>query len=157
MVSFDDYLKETGTATEPDDVTKNPYTWRHHQDGKTVWEIMAQFPERIQTFQIGLAGQEAAVPIVGYYDFSKLKTNEKDRLEIVDVGGGQGQSLKLILDAHPDLSPSKMVLQDKPEIIKMAKESHVLPDSVVKMEHDFYTEQPVKGRFPPSNPFRHQR
>ena len=43
-------------------------------------------------FRRGLTGQEAAVPIVGYYDFSKLKTDEKDRVELVDVGGGQGQS-----------------------------------------------------------------
>ena len=47
MVVFDDYMKLTGKATEPDDVTKNPYTWRHNQDGKSVWEIMAQYPERI--------------------------------------------------------------------------------------------------------------
>ena len=146
MVCFDDYIELTGNATEPDDVTKNPYTWRHHQDGKSVWEIMAQYPERIQTFQMGLAGQEAAVPIVGYYNFSKLKTDEEDRVELVDVGGGQGQSLKQILEAHPDLSPSKMVLQDNADVIKIVKASRLLPDSVVKMEHDFYTEQPVKGK-----------
>jgi hypothetical protein len=145
MVAFDDYIKLTGKATEPDDVTKNPYTWRHNQDGKSVWEIMAQYPERIETFQVGLAGQEAAVPIVGYYDFSKLKTDEEGRVELVDVGGGQGQSLLQILEAHPDLSPSKMVLQDTPDVIKLAKASNILPDSVVKMEHDFYTEQPLKG------------
>jgi hypothetical protein len=147
MVVFDDYIEATGKATEPDDVTKNPYTWRHKQDGKSVWEIMAQYPERIQTFQVGLAGQEADLPTVGYYDFSKLKTEDEDRVELVDVGGGQGQSLLQILHAHPDLLPNKMVLQDNPDVIKLVKASHVLPDAVVKMEHDFYTEQPVKGQF----------
>ena len=41
------------------------------------------------------------MPIVGYYDFSKLKIAEKDRVELVDVGGGQGQSLLQIPEAHP--------------------------------------------------------
>jgi O-methyltransferase domain len=145
MVVFDDYLKMTGKPTEPDDVTKNPYTWRHGQDGKSVWEIMAQYPERIQTFQEGLAEQETDLPTVGYYDFSKLKTDEEGRMELVDVGGGQGQCLKQILQAHPDLSPSKVVLQDTPDVINIAKASGTLPDAVVKMEHDFYAEQPVKG------------
>jgi len=153
MVRFDDYIEHTGKATEPDDATRNPYTWRHGQDGKPVWEIMAQYPDRIQTFQVGLAGQEAAVPIVGYYDFSKLKTDEENRVELVDVGGGQGQSLKQILEAHPDLSPSKMVLQETPDVIKIAQATKMLPDSVVKMEHDFYTEQPVKGSLLPHSAF----
>lgn len=56
MVVFDDYIKLTGNATEPDGITKDPYTRRHNQDGKSVWEIMAQFPERIQTFQEGTSG-----------------------------------------------------------------------------------------------------
>ena len=56
-----------------------------------------------------MAGEET-IPIVGYYDFSKLKTDEENKVELVDVGGGQGQSPKEILDAHPALSPSQVVL-----------------------------------------------
>ena len=145
MVNFEDYMDATGRVTEPDSITHCPYTWRHGQEGTPVWEIMAQYPDRFQTFQVGLTGVEDAVPIVGFYDFSKLKTDEPGRVELVDVGGGQGQSLKMVLEAHPDLSPSKMVLQDKPEVLQLAKESHILPEAVVLMEHDFYTEQPVKG------------
>lgn len=116
MVPFDDYIDHRGFATEPDDVCNCPYTWRHKQDGVNTWAIMSSFPERIQTFQIGLSGQDAAVPIIGYYDFSKLKS-DGDKVEIVDVGGGQGQSIIQILEAYPNLSASKMVLQDTKEVI----------------------------------------
>jgi hypothetical protein len=40
-----------------------------------------------------------------------------------------------------------MVLQDTPDVIRLVEASQELPDAIVKMEHDFYTEQPVKGRF----------
>jgi len=91
MVFFDDYIDHIGKATEPDDICKNPYTWRHKQDGVNTFAILSQFPERLQTFQVGLAGSKTTVPIVGHYDFSKLKTIG-DKVEIVDVGGGQGQA-----------------------------------------------------------------
>jgi len=64
---------------------------------------------------------------------------------LVDVGGGNGQAIIQILDAYPDLPPEKFVLQDLPDPIAHAKTSERLPKAVVKMEHDFWTEQPVKG------------
>jgi hypothetical protein len=132
---FHEYLAARGSLTEPDDPTFNPYTWRFKQDGKVVWEIMAQDPKRLKSFQMGLANMEASVPIVGFYDFGKLETSD-DRSILVDVG------------AHPNLAskPEKFVLQDLPEQIALARAAGRLPEKVVKMEHDFYTEQPVKGQ-----------
>jgi hypothetical protein len=63
----------------------------------------------------------------------------------VNVGGGRGQSLKQIMDAHPELSPSRVILQDLPDPIAIARESGVLPEETVKLEHDFCKEQPIKG------------
>lgn len=146
MIAFDDYLVVRNSLNEPDDFTRCPFTYYMKQDGMSTWEMMVQDPERIKTFQLGFAGmEEASAPIVGYYDFSKLVTNEEGRVALVDVGGGQGQSLKQIMDAHPELSPSRVVLQDLPDAIVIVRESGVLPKEVVKMEHDFYKEQPVKG------------
>jgi len=144
---FHEYLAARGSLTEPDDPTFNPYTWRFKQDGKVVWEIMAQDPKRLKSFQMGLANMEASVPIVGFYDFGKLDTSD-DRSILVDVGGGGGQSIMAIMGAHPNLAskPEKFVLQDLPEQIALARAAGRLPEKVVKMEHDFYTEQPVKGQ-----------
>lgn len=146
MITMDEYLVMRGSPTEPDDYTRCPFTYYMKQDGKSTWEAMASDPGRLETFQLGFAGmEEASAPIVGYYDFSKLATNDKDRVALVDVGGGQGQSLKQIMDAHPELSPSRVVLQDLPDPIAIAKSSDFLPKEVVKMEHDFYQQQPVNG------------
>jgi hypothetical protein len=96
-------------------------------------------------FQMGLANMEASVPIVGFYDFGKLDTSD-DRSILVDVGGGGGQSIMAIMETHPNLaSKPEFVLQDLPEQIALANKMGRLPEKVIKMEHDFYTEQPVKG------------
>lgn len=152
MHNFDDYLVARGqlaNAQEPNDPVHNPYTWTNKLDGTPVWAIMAQNPEKIQTFQVGMAGLDVAIPVVGHFDFSSLKSTseeqEKGRIELVDVGGGHGVCLKQILEKYPDLDAAKCVLQDVPDIIKMAKATDALPKGLKLMEHDFRTEQPVKG------------
>jgi len=144
MVNFHDYLDARGNLEEPSSLTMNPYSWRHNQDGKTTWEIMAQYPERMKTFQSGLGNQDAIFPIVGLYDFGELNTSDS-RPILVDVGGGQGQSIVKILEHHKELAAEKMILQDLPEVIELVKTSETLPKGVVKMGHDFFREQPVKG------------
>ncbi len=146
LVTFHDYLSARNSLTEPDDPTFNPYTWSHGQDGKVVWEIMAQNPEKLKKFQMGLANMEKSVPIIGFYDFTQLNTSD-ERPILVDVGGGAGQSIVAILDANPELAthPEKFVLQDLEGPIQHSKTDGRLPEPVVRMVHDFYTEQPVKG------------
>jgi len=148
MHNFDDYLVARGQipgAQEPSDPLHNPYTWTHKQDGTPVWAIMAQDPEKIQTFQVGMAGLDVAIPVIGHFDFNLLKSEkEEEVVELIDVGGGHGVCLKQILDAYPDLDPKKCMLQERPDVIEMARESEILPNVVLK-PHDFLTEQPVKG------------
>jgi hypothetical protein len=145
MDRLPEYLAERGLS-EPESQTHNPYTWTNKQDGKTIWEIMAQNPERLKVFQMGLGNFESSVPIVGFYDFSQLNTSDT-RPILVDVGGGGGQSIIQILKTHPDLPAEKFILQDLPGPIAYAKASERLPQAVVKMEIDFWTEQPVKGLY----------
>lgn len=110
-----------------------------------MWEILAQNLENSNTLQLGLANVEASVPILGFYDFNQLQDPNPNRAILVDVGGGMGQSILQILDCYPDLPPDRFVLQDLPGPIQEAKISSCLPKAVIKMEHDFYTEQPIKG------------
>jgi hypothetical protein len=83
----------------------------------------------------------------GFYDFGKLDTSD-NRPVLVDVGGGGGQSIMAIMAAHPNLAskPEKFILQDLPDPIAVARTAGRLPEGVVKMVHDFFTEQPVKGK-----------
>ncbi|OAL33322.1 hypothetical protein AYO20_07333 [Fonsecaea nubica] len=152
LVHFHSYVKERAAqdgkpVQEPDDPLRNPYTHRHGMDGHPVWEIMAQFPDRLRAFQLGFMSQEDSVPIIGFYDYSALYDPEHDgdRATLVDVGGGQGQSIIQILQAFPTLRADRMVLQDLPEPIAQAQTSKLLPEGVTAMVHDFWTPQPVKG------------
>ncbi|EGU85254.1 hypothetical protein FOXB_04275 [Fusarium oxysporum f. sp. conglutinans Fo5176] len=149
MHNFDDYLVSKGKYEEPQDPLYNPYTAYWKQEGTPVWSIMMQNPERFQTFQTGMAGIDVAIPVTGHFDFSTLKNDSPDTgnatIELVDVGGGEGTVLNKILEAHPDLSPKNCMLQERPEVIQLAKSKKTLPDGIQLVEHDFMTEQPVKG------------
>lgn len=128
MHNFDDYLVARGQlahAKEPDGPLHNPFTWTHKQDGTPVWAIMAQDPEKIQTFQVGMSGIDVAIPVVGHFDFNLLRSGsehaDQDRVQLADVGGGHGAVIKQILTAHPELEPKKCVLQDRPGVIEMRR------------------------------------
>ncbi|KAF5966180.1 O-methyltransferase B [Fusarium coicis] len=149
MHNFDDYLVSKGKYEEPQDPLYNPYTAYWNQEGTPVWSIMMQNPERFQTFQTGMAGIDVAIPVTGHFDFSTLKNDSSDTenatVELVDVGGGEGTVLNKILEAHPELSPKNCMLQERPEVIQLARSKKTLPGDVQLVEHDFMTEQPVKG------------
>jgi hypothetical protein len=151
MVHFHQYVKDRARednkqVQEPDDNFNNPYTRRHGKDGHATFEVMMQFPDRFRAFQLGFMSQEDSVPIIGFYDFSALYDPEHDgdRPTLVDVGGGQGQSITQILTAFPTLQPSRMILQDLPQVIAQTDDLKGLPQGVQAMAHDFWTPQPVK-------------
>ncbi|KAJ9609711.1 hypothetical protein H2200_006039 [Cladophialophora chaetospira] len=135
------FLEQKGYK-ETDDQRYSPYTWKSGQEGKMVWEVMAQTPERLHAFQGGLAHLSHTTRLTGFYDFGKLNT-ESDRPILVDVGGGAGHSILRILQAHPQLQPNKFILQELKEPLEQART--VLPEQVCLMEHDFFTQQPVKA------------
>lgn len=149
MYNFDDYLvarSQLTSAREPSDPTHNPYTWSHKQDGTPIWAIMAQDPEKIQTFQVGMSGIDVAIPVVGHFDFNLLKIPPgQEGYELVDVGGGHGKTLSQILNAYPELDPAKCVLQDLPDVIALAQSSAVLPPQAHLLAHDFHSTQPIKN------------
>ena len=140
--NFHMYIEEKGYG-EPDEQRHSPYTWKSKQEGKTVWEVMAQHPERLSAFQSGLSHLSNTTRLTGFYDFSKLGV-EGDRPILVDIGGGTGHAILRILQAHPELPPSRFVLQELREPVEQAKS--VLPEEVNVMEHDFFSLQPIKGK-----------
>lgn len=140
------YLKEKG-AKEPDSQYTSPFAWNEGQEGKTIWEIMSQYPERFATFQRGLPFYDANLPKTGYYDFGKLaEESGSDRTVMVDIGCGLGQTMMEIVNANPALKASKIILQDMANVIQAATEDASFPDNFEFMVHDFYTPQPVKGK-----------
>jgi hypothetical protein len=137
-----EYLEEKGYK-EPVDQRYNPYTWKVGLEGITIWEAMMKTnPERLKAFHANIAYSSIHVPLTGFYNFSELATTGS-RVSLVDVGGGAGHSIKRILDAHPDINPASVVLQDRPEAIEQSKS--ILPPGVRAIEHDFFTLQPIRG------------
>lgn len=58
----------------------------------------------------------------------------------VDVGGGNGQQCASLQQRYPTIQ-GRIILQDRPRILANA----ITGPGVERMEHDFFTEQPVKG------------
>ena len=72
---------------------------------------------------------------------------ESDSIFLVDVGGGKGHDLQELYRKHPKI-PGKLVLQDVKDVIEEAK-TVGLEEKITPMEHDFFTEQPIKGMSTP--------
>jgi len=78
--------------------------------------------------------------LANYFEWGSLP----DGSTIVDVGGSQGHVSAHLAERFPNL---KFVVQDRPEVIDGAdtKIPEGLKERVTFMEHDMFTEQPVKG------------
>jgi hypothetical protein len=78
--------------------------------------------------------------------------NRSDTL-LVDVGGGKGHDLQAFYTAFGKSKSwkkeGKLVLQELPHVLDAIPDGD-LPPVVVKMTHDFFAEQPVKGKSTPT-------
>ena len=85
--------------------------------GKHVFELLAERPEKCETFQRAMTGGSAntAGAIVDAYDFSGIE-------RLADVGGGHGFLLASILERNPKMQG---VLFDRPEVVAQVPESRV--------------------------------
>lgn len=138
-------VPEHKPLTEPTDPRYCPTTYEINALGTPYWEALYQNAEFVKMAQKAFASLEKNNPIIGHYDFGSLTTDSgaSDRLLLVDVGGGQGQSIRQILAAYPHLDPSKFMLQDLEGPIAFCAQSKILPDTTSKIVHDFFTPQPV--------------
>ncbi|RCI10559.1 hypothetical protein L249_4323 [Ophiocordyceps polyrhachis-furcata BCC 54312] len=153
--NFVEYLSQRGqlpsNAREPDDPLHSPMTHHYNQDGVSPWSTMEQNPERMRDFQFAMDTLGEALPVVGTFDFRLLRNEGLDesrgRVQLVDVGGGHGTVLGGVLAAYggSSLRPETCVLQDRPGVVELSRRNRALPDAVQRMNHDFFTDQPVKG------------
>ena len=144
------YFEKFG-LTEPKHNNFVPSTFAWGCEEKNFWEMMDLFPKRAKTFNQSMATLDEVLPVTGMYDYSWIgeyaeKGEDKERALIVDVGSGKGQALKRIMSTVPQIPGSRLVMQDRPPVIKEVEESgDKALEGVVKQGHDFFQEQPVKG------------
>ena len=70
-------------------------------------------------------------------------TLDKEAIILVDVGGGLGHDLAEFRRKHPSIC-GRLVLQDKADVI-----AQISPETAHGLElyaHDFFAEQPAKGK-----------
>lgn len=84
----------------------------------------------------------------GYYPAENLlgknADKNKDAVLLVDVGGGLGQVVEKFRQRYPSL-PGRLILQERPVVIQ--KVLGKIHRDIEPMEHDYFTPQPVIGRF----------
>lgn len=83
---------------------------------------------------------------VGFYPVLDLVMGVKytDEILLVDVGGSVGHDLSEFHRKWPETS-GRLILQDLPDVVDQAREMS-LPHRIEIMPHDFFKEQPIKGK-----------
>lgn len=134
--------------TEPTDASYCPVTYDLDALGVSVWETFYKNTDFVSKALKAFQSMETANTILGCYDFAALAkpASENNRFILVDVGGGQGQSIVQILNAYPQMDAGKFMLQDLPGPIAASTRSKILPESTVKIVHDFFTPQPEAAK-----------
>jgi len=132
------------------DPRQSPFSWANGKEGKTFYEALLDYPERLARFNKAMTTQEAALPVLGMFPFPSLATSidksDPERAFIVDVAGGRGQSLLQIkkeMEASGATNLGKIILQDRKPVLD-AIPADELP-GVEKIVIDFFTPQPIKN------------
>lgn len=115
-------------------------------------------PERLDMFERCRTNPDHQVSFIGFmrgladykldwteiYDTRILMRDfhaDGEEALLVDIGGAHAVDLERLLRRYPELPAGKLILQDTPEVIAMAKVS----EKIHVMGHDFFTPQPVRG------------
>jgi len=83
---------------------------------------------------------------VGFYDVPRLISTDvgDDGVLLVDIGGSVGHDLSEFRRKWPK-ARGRLILQDLPEVLDQAR-TMSLDKSIEIMDHDFFTQEPVKGK-----------
>ncbi|KUI63894.1 Demethylsterigmatocystin 6-O-methyltransferase [Cytospora mali] len=146
LVMMPEFFREGGKGWRvPAEASDCPYTFAHRTGGLDMWQYIARFPERQANCNVAMKAQGfEGVWAVGLYPFleraSGLARGGEDVPLVVDVGGGAGYTSRRIRELCAGVKGT-VVLQDFEKVLADAEDV----DGVVKMAHDFFAEQPIKG------------
>lgn len=108
---------------------------------------------RLDNFFRGMDALAGLFPFTGFYDLEAILERRfhpeercdasNDQVLFVDVGGGSGIFLTSLLRAYPGLSPRRVVLQDSPPVVDLARLTSGLPPASIQ-DHDLFKLQPVR-------------
>ncbi|KAL8341834.1 hypothetical protein RB601_005326 [Gaeumannomyces tritici] len=158
------YFAEYGRG-EPQGRTHTPASFAWGRPELPIWDIIGANPEHKAVFGAAMKAMSflSNADVVGDKALYSLDWIAEEAAEgpavaaageqpppppplLVDVGGGLGQMLKMVLTAFPSIPPARLVLQDREEVIEEARRiADPVLQGVVHMPHDFHQPQPVQG------------
>lgn len=137
-----EYLEEN----KYQNITGGQCAW--HKSANTDLEFFPwakQNPKILRYFQqlMSVPREGSWLDVIPFVDPSAPAVGdaEVDRTVFVDIGGNIGHQSARLLAKHPNLG-GKVILQDLEETVQRAPKI----DGVEFMVHDFFKEQPVKGK-----------
>ncbi|KAF6784600.1 o-methyltransferase [Colletotrichum sojae] len=106
-----------------------------------LWSFMKENPVMAEHFNMVQKNSTIKEPSwMSMYPHQKMVAEADPSLPLfVDVGGGIGHDLMRLHDAYPETA-SRLYLADLPEVIAQ----NIVPDSIKKVDYDFFTPQPIK-------------
>lgn len=126
--------------------TPHHLAWNQPPETVTIWEILANSPHLGAVMRYIAHFNEGREDWLDFYPVKQRLIDgaytSNNGVAMVDVGGGDGCQTKAFRKRFPML-PGRYIVQDL---------SHVLPkdksriDGIEFMEHNFMTEQPIKGK-----------
>ncbi|KAH8701259.1 O-methyltransferase-domain-containing protein [Phaeosphaeriaceae sp. PMI808] len=139
-----DFLRST-KYQNPVDSKNTAIQKAFNQENSSMFEIMSDKPAAAQGLGVLLnTWADGHMFLHQMYPVKESLVESFDRSSspvfFVDVGGATGQKAITLKESLPSV-PGNIIVQDLPVYIKQAPNV----DGVEFMEHDFFTEQPVKG------------
>lgn len=112
-------------------------------EDQTAFSYLGSNPSSLADFNNLMAGQRYGRK--DWFDFFPVQEKLLDGFTggplLVDVGGSEGYELQCFKETFPS-AKGDLVLQDLPVVIDRIQN---LDSDIIRMEHDFFTPQPVKG------------
>ncbi|KAI1391437.1 S-adenosyl-L-methionine-dependent methyltransferase [Hypoxylon trugodes] len=143
---FHEYQKKVGYKT-PNDLSDGPLQYAYKTKLNMFEHLQANQPYG-DLFNLHMGGYHqgrASWMDTGFYPVQEKLIDGADKDDkapfIVDVGGSIGHDIQELLEKYPHI-PGRLVLQDLPAVLGQIK---TLDSRIERMEHNFLTEQPVKG------------
>lgn len=110
----------------------------------TIFDELSKHPEREQRYAAAMKWFSTGPGLEPSHVIKGFAWDKVGRGLVVDVGGSHGLVSIAIAQSFPDI---RCIVQDQPKVVAVGLNqlSHEVKDRVSFMEHDFFSEQPVKG------------
>ena len=145
LASVPGYFHKHGFQS-PQDFKNVPFTYAHGAVDEDFFDLLVKDEAKLTIFNnaMTIMAVLGLKPLGSLYPFDKLVADE-DGLALVDIGGGKGQMLKVILESYPQMKGT-LVLED----LQVVLDGGVVVEQDVKLlGYDFFKEvQPIKGKSP---------